>query len=135
MTIPAMLVCLVFLILGASGDVKAQNSLTAIPQFTIENSEKIPFELLAGSEAVQIIRGEIQGTYQGPFPDQDTETNATFVYKRSFLIMIQNEILKGNPTVSSIYSAYNQMVKRTENVWPGLVNETWIDDAITLLSN
>ena len=138
MTMPAMLVCLFFLILGTSSSLQAQqvSELAVIPTYQVNaaGDSKVPFSLQSESDAYQTTRMEIQANYSGTLPDQDTEANATLVFKYRYIKLVQSHLEKGASVATAINAGYLDLAILTTDVWPGLVKEEWRQEMLTLLS-
>jgi len=129
---PTLLVLVFFLFSGLNG-LEAQ-SLSPSPVVT-QGPDKTTIDYRQGMDAITTLRAEMDSQFDllNPPQDENTAANRIAIYKSRYFIAIQGKIGTGYETGSAIIRAYNEALAINEK-YTGLVNETWLNEAIDILS-
>ncbi|MFT6021660.1 MAG: hypothetical protein ACI9CQ_004470 [Saprospiraceae bacterium] len=121
-----------FLFLGLTS-LNAQSFTTGPTTYAGPNG-KTEIDYQQGADATATIQTEIQ-SYGLTAPVDPTTVGAENFYRVVFLKMVSTNIASGEATAGAIFRGYNATVNKSKGAYPGLVNATWQEDMITLLSN
>ncbi len=97
---------------------------------------KVLIDYVDNAEALTTVESEITTNYPNlNLPQPTTLTAAETFYRQQYLISVRGYLGAGQTTASAIYRGYNEVVEASKGNWATLVDEAWMDDMISLLSN
>ena len=131
--LPTLLVLAFFLFSGFNG-LQAQTLNTS--PVVLEGPGKTTVEYMQGMDAINTLRAEMQSNFdlQNPPQDENTQAARVAIYKFRYMVSIQDLIGTGSETGVAIVRSYNDILNLTKDKYPGLVDESWLTDMVTLLS-
>lgn len=121
-----------FLFLGLTS-LNAQSFTTGPTIYSGPNGKTL-VDYQDGAVAINTIQTEIQTNFDALNPPTEA-TNPEQYFRGFYLRAVREAILSGDATAVAIYRGYNLTANAAKTNNPTLVNETWQDDMVTLLSN
>lgn len=123
-----------FLFIGLTS-LNAQSFTTGPVTYAGPNGKTL-VDYQEGADAINTIQTELQTNYDLTNPAQPTNAVTAETYYRMFYLRaVETNIAGGEATNAAIFRAYNATVNASKIGFPNLVNSTWQDDMVTLLSN
>ncbi len=123
-----------FLFLGLTS-LNAQSFNTGPTVYTVGVDGKTLVEYQEGATAVNTIGTELQFNY--PLDNPPTaSSNPTLFYKMNFLRAVRANINSGEATNTAIFRGFTTTVNAANSTHPSMnIDEAWMEDVVTLLSN
>lgn len=113
----------------------AQSFTTGPAEYGGVNGKTL-IEYQDNSEALTTVETEVTNNYPSVnLPLPTTLTAAQAYYHLEYLLNVRAHLGAGQTTSQAIYRGYNEVVEMSKGNWPNLVDETWMNDMISLLSN
>jgi len=113
----------------------AQSFTTGPAEYGGVNGKTL-IEYQDNSDALTTVETEITTNYSSlDLPQPTTPAAAQTYYRLEYLVSVRAHLGAGQATSQAIYRGYNEVVEMSKGNFPNLVNETWMDDMISLLSN
>jgi len=128
------LTLMAFLFSGLTS-LSAQSFTTGPAEYSGVNGKTL-IDYLDTSAAFTTIETELQTNYGTTQPAEPTNlATAEVYYQVQYLRAVGTHLSTGETTAAAIYRGYNEVVNMSKGNYPNLVDQTWQDDMISLLSN
>lgn len=88
------------------------------------------------AEALTTVETEITDNYASiNLPLPTSPSTAETYYRLEYLLSVRGYLGAGKETADAIFRAYNETIAASRDNWLNLIDETWMNEMISLLSN